>query len=55
MKTYYPFDLRKVDKENREALKRWYDSLSDEGKYFVKLLRGLSYNEGSDDRYQNWR
>jgi hypothetical protein len=48
MKAFYPFDLRKIEKEKREPLKKWYDSLTDEDKYFVSLLRSLSYDDGWD-------
>jgi len=55
--TYYPWDARKIDKEYRQPLKEFWNSLDDTQRKLVGML--MSYSEQSErewnTKYKDYR
>jgi len=56
MKTYYPWDSRKISKEDREPLKEFWDSLDEKQRKLVGVLMDHSQEVHSEDwKYRDWK
>ena len=49
MKTFYPWDSRKIDKEDRKPLKEFWDSLDDTQRKLVGVL--MEYTSQSEREF----